>query len=128
MIIGDEETLKLWRRFRDLSIKSYEQVYARLNVRFDVYAGESLVEQTRIRGAIDQLKSKNLLTTKTTKESRPDWDKRRAEMKDGGTPEIENPAEEEEAGSEGGLALAVDLSKWKMGKPVVQKAGASHDY
>jgi arginyl-tRNA synthetase len=122
---GDEETLKVWRRFRDLSIKSYEQVYARLNVHFDVYAGESLVEAPRIRAAIEQLKEKNLLTTKTSKESRPDWDKRREEMKEAtGGQETEPPVGEEDEGG-AGLALAVDLSKWKMGKPVVQKAGES---
>ncbi|KAI0244512.1 arginyl-tRNA synthetase [Massospora cicadina] len=38
---GDEETLKLWSRFRDLSIEKYKEVYARLNIQFDIYSGES---------------------------------------------------------------------------------------
>lgn len=39
---GDADALALWRRFRDLSIAKYKEVYARLNVHFDVYSGESL--------------------------------------------------------------------------------------
>lgn len=40
---GDEKALALWRRFRDLSIVKYKEVYARLNINFDVYSGESQV-------------------------------------------------------------------------------------
>ncbi|KAI8977576.1 hypothetical protein BDF20DRAFT_875606 [Mycotypha africana] len=40
---GDEEALALWRRFRDLSIVRYKDTYARLNIQFDVYSGESQV-------------------------------------------------------------------------------------
>lgn len=40
---GDENALALWRRFRDLSIVKYKEVYARLNINFDVYSGESQV-------------------------------------------------------------------------------------
>jgi len=42
---GEKEALELWRRFRDLSIDKYKQIYARLNVRFDVYSGESMFEE-----------------------------------------------------------------------------------
>ncbi|EAS34256.3 arginyl-tRNA synthetase [Coccidioides immitis RS] len=42
---GDEDALALWRRFRDLSIEKYKQTYARLNIDFDVYSGESQVKQ-----------------------------------------------------------------------------------
>lgn len=41
---GDPEALALWRRFRDLSIAKYKQTYARLNIDFDVYSGESQVK------------------------------------------------------------------------------------
>ncbi|KAK9728040.1 arginyl-tRNA synthetase [Basidiobolus ranarum] len=41
---GDEKALELWRRFRNLSIKKYQETYARLNVVFDVYSGESQVK------------------------------------------------------------------------------------
>ncbi|CAO3654219.1 unnamed protein product [Cunninghamella echinulata] len=40
---GDESALALWRRFRDLSIVKYQEVYGRLNIAFDVYSGESQV-------------------------------------------------------------------------------------
>ncbi|ORX48049.1 arginyl-tRNA synthetase [Hesseltinella vesiculosa] len=40
---GDEQALALWRRFRDLSIVKYQDVYARLNIHFDIYSGESQV-------------------------------------------------------------------------------------
>ena len=39
---GDEEALKNWRVWRELSIRKYEEEYARLNVRFDEYTGESI--------------------------------------------------------------------------------------
>ncbi|GAD96179.1 arginyl-tRNA synthetase [Paecilomyces variotii No. 5] len=41
---GDESALALWKRFRDLSIQKYKQTYARLNIDFDVYSGESQVK------------------------------------------------------------------------------------
>lgn len=38
---GDEQSLALWRKFRNLSIEQYKKVYAEMNVHFDVYSGES---------------------------------------------------------------------------------------
>ncbi|KAJ6782418.1 hypothetical protein PWT90_08165 [Aphanocladium album] len=40
---GDEEALELWRKFRALSIENYKETYARLNISFTVYSGESEV-------------------------------------------------------------------------------------
>ena len=40
---GDEDALKNWRVWRELSVKKYEEEYDRLNVHFDVYTGESKV-------------------------------------------------------------------------------------
>jgi arginyl-tRNA synthetase len=40
---GNPDALALWTRFRDLSIEKYKQTYARLNIDFDVYSGESQV-------------------------------------------------------------------------------------
>lgn len=54
---GDESALVLWRKFRDLSIQKYEEIYARLNIRFDVYSGESQVKKESISNAIDQLRN-----------------------------------------------------------------------
>ena len=44
----EPEALALWRRFRDISIQRYISVYARLNVVFDVYSGESQVDPKTI--------------------------------------------------------------------------------
>jgi arginyl-tRNA synthetase len=40
---GDESALSNWRVWRELSVKKYEEEYARLNVSFDEYTGESKV-------------------------------------------------------------------------------------
>lgn len=58
--------------------------------------------------AMNTLKTKNLLTTKSAQESRG-----------------ERVAEGETADDESDVAqaLAVDLNEWKLGKPVVQKGG-----
>lgn len=45
MTDGDEQAVALWRRFRDLSIVRYKETYARLNIHFDDYSGESQVPQ-----------------------------------------------------------------------------------
>lgn len=52
---GDEEALALWRRFRDLSIQKYKQTYARLNIDFDVYSGESQVKQESLKKAYEAM-------------------------------------------------------------------------
>jgi len=41
----DEAALAQWKRFRDLSIVRYEKTYARLNIHFDEYSGESQVSE-----------------------------------------------------------------------------------
>ncbi|PWN38102.1 arginyl-tRNA synthetase [Meira miltonrushii] len=53
---GDEEAVGLWRKFRDLSIKKYEQTYARLNIHFDVYSGESQVRKESIQEVVEKLR------------------------------------------------------------------------
>ncbi|KAF7730865.1 hypothetical protein EC973_001383 [Apophysomyces ossiformis] len=58
---GDEEALALWRRFRDLSIVKYQEVYGRLNIKFDIYSGESQVSEGMGR-AMALLEKCNLLT------------------------------------------------------------------
>ncbi|KAI7850352.1 hypothetical protein BDC45DRAFT_518620 [Circinella umbellata] len=57
---GEEEALSLWRRFRDLSIVKYKEVYARLNIHFDVYSGESQVGDGMER-ALKQLQECGIL-------------------------------------------------------------------
>ncbi|KAK1756451.1 arginine--tRNA ligase, cytoplasmic [Echria macrotheca] len=41
----DPAALDQWKRFRDLSIARYKETYARLNIRFDEYSGESQVSE-----------------------------------------------------------------------------------
>jgi arginyl-tRNA synthetase len=55
--IGDEKSLALWRKFRDLSIVKYKETYARLNIYFDVYSGESQVSQASQVKALDTLQA-----------------------------------------------------------------------
>ncbi|RUS33370.1 hypothetical protein BC938DRAFT_471984 [Jimgerdemannia flammicorona] len=57
---GDEVALALWRKFRDISIIKYQSTYARLNVKFDIYSGESQVAKPMAR-ALALLKEKNLV-------------------------------------------------------------------
>jgi arginyl-tRNA synthetase len=61
---GDPEALALWQKFRDLSIEKYKQTYARLNIEFDYYAGESQVSRESMESAY-----KTLEDTKTSEYS-----------------------------------------------------------
>ena len=57
---GDEEALKIWKRFRELSIEKYIATYARLNIKYDVYSGESQVSKESMNKALEIFKEKNL--------------------------------------------------------------------
>jgi len=48
---GEPEALALWSKFRDLSINKYKQTYARLNIRYDVYSGESQIKRESMEAA-----------------------------------------------------------------------------
>ncbi|TIB03125.1 hypothetical protein E3P96_01968 [Wallemia ichthyophaga] len=58
---GEEGPLSLWKQFRDLSIEKYKDTYARLNIHFDVYSGESQISQENQNKAIDVLHEKGLI-------------------------------------------------------------------
>ena len=45
MTDNDEKAIAQWARFRELSIKRYKETYARLNIHFDEYSGESQVKE-----------------------------------------------------------------------------------
>lgn len=60
MCDNNPEAINMWKRFRELSIQKYKMSYARLNIRFDEYAGESLVKEESMKTAEMQLKSKGL--------------------------------------------------------------------
>ena len=56
---GDVETRKLWEEFREISLKTFERVYQRLGITFDVVRGESyFVDQ--IQPLLETLQQKNL--------------------------------------------------------------------
>ncbi|EDO16349.1 hypothetical protein Kpol_1059p40 [Vanderwaltozyma polyspora DSM 70294] len=57
---GDEEALKIWKRFRELSIEKYIDTYARLNIKYDVYSGESQVSKDSMNKAIEIFNEKGL--------------------------------------------------------------------
>ncbi|KAI8148854.1 arginyl-tRNA synthetase [Fennellomyces sp. T-0311] len=42
---GDADALRQWKAFRKMSIESYAAIYKRLGIVFDVYSGESQVEE-----------------------------------------------------------------------------------
>ena len=57
---GDDEALSLWRQFRDMSIDKYKKTYARLNIGFDEYSGESQVKAETIKTVTDELIAKKI--------------------------------------------------------------------
>lgn len=57
---GKEEEVKLWKRFRKLSLKEFEKVYAMLNVEFDSYAGESFYGD-KMDAVVEEIDKKGLL-------------------------------------------------------------------
>lgn len=52
---GDEQHVAIWKRFRDMSILKYEEIYERLNIEFDIYWGESCVDDAYIDREVDKL-------------------------------------------------------------------------
>ncbi|WP_032121470.1 arginine--tRNA ligase [Clostridium amazonitimonense] len=57
---GEEEETKLWKRFKDLSLKEFEKVYEILGVKFDSYAGESFYSD-KMDTVVEELENKGLL-------------------------------------------------------------------
>lgn len=58
---GCEEEVKLWTRFKDLSLKEFKRVYDMLNVHFDSYAGESFYSD-KMDAVVKEIEDKGLLT------------------------------------------------------------------
>ncbi|NWS13569.1 SYRM protein, partial [Pachyramphus minor] len=61
----DEQTLSLWKQFRDFSVEEYIRIYKRLGVHFDEYSGESHYRE-KAQEVLKMLEDKGLLQ-KTTK-------------------------------------------------------------
>jgi len=57
---GDKENLALWKKFRELSLKEFNEIYKKLNVEFDVTSGES-VYNNKMEPIIGELRKKGLL-------------------------------------------------------------------
>ena len=57
---GDAESVRLWKRFRRLSVKEFEEIYDLLGVEFDVVSGESFYNG-KIETVVNELKRKKLL-------------------------------------------------------------------
>lgn len=53
---GNEENLKLWKWFIDISIREYKKTYAQLGIEFDSYAGESFYYD-KVAPVTEQLKN-----------------------------------------------------------------------
>ena len=58
---GDEEAVKLWNWFKDISLMEFKKVYDKLRVEFDSYRGEAYHSQF-INDVVKELEDKNLLT------------------------------------------------------------------
>ncbi|ORY29670.1 hypothetical protein BCR39DRAFT_531576 [Naematelia encephala] len=58
---GEPKAIARWKRFRDLSIEKLKQTYAELNIKFDVYWGESQVAAESMERAIRIVQEKNLV-------------------------------------------------------------------
>lgn len=57
---GDAEVTALWQRFKDLSLREFNEIYKDLNVAFDSYAGESFYSD-KMDEIVQLLREKNLL-------------------------------------------------------------------
>ncbi|HOA31908.1 MAG TPA: arginine--tRNA ligase, partial [Clostridia bacterium] len=57
---GDEEIVRLWKFFVEVSMKEFSRVYNMLNISFDSYAGESFY-QDKMPEVIEMLEEKGLL-------------------------------------------------------------------
>lgn len=60
MCDGDADALATWKKFRDLSIVKYKEVYGRLNIRYDDYSGESQVLQETMDRVAQDLQEKGV--------------------------------------------------------------------
>ena len=57
---GNKKSLLLWKKFRELSLKEFNEIYKILGVKFDVISGESQYND-KMEKTIEELKSKSLI-------------------------------------------------------------------
>lgn len=58
---GDEEALKIWQWFKDISLIEYKRTYDLLGIEFDSYNGESFYRD-KTADIVERIQSANLLT------------------------------------------------------------------
>jgi arginyl-tRNA synthetase len=56
---GDKENLKIWKSFRDISLKEFDKTYKLLGIKFDEIKGESFYKDS-IKSLINDLKKKGI--------------------------------------------------------------------
>ncbi|KDQ09621.1 hypothetical protein BOTBODRAFT_164596 [Botryobasidium botryosum FD-172 SS1] len=59
---GDESALIHWRKWREESIAKYKEEYARLNVAFDIYSGESQVGKESQENAVKRMEELGIVS------------------------------------------------------------------
>lgn len=57
---GDKENTKLWKEFREKSLKEFKGLYKKMNIEFDEYSGESMLND-KIGEVLKKLKEKKLI-------------------------------------------------------------------
>ncbi|KAB1958633.1 arginine--tRNA ligase [Lactobacillus johnsonii] len=57
---GDEEEIKLWKWFREVSLQEFNRIYKELGVTFDSYNGEAFFND-KMQPVVDELREKGLL-------------------------------------------------------------------
>ena len=57
---NEAEAIKIWQKFKDLSLREFKELYEVLNIEFDSYAGESFYSD-KMQEIVDMLYAKELL-------------------------------------------------------------------
>lgn len=57
---GDKEAVKLWKEFREISLKEFNALYKTLNIKFDFTTGESYYNKN-LEKTLELLKNKNIV-------------------------------------------------------------------
>ncbi len=59
--LGDKEALSLWKDFKKLSIKEFDEIYRLLSIKFDIISGESDYSNKSIESVMRELEKKHLI-------------------------------------------------------------------
>jgi arginyl-tRNA synthetase len=103
---GDEENLAIWHEMQKLSQVQFDEIYARLGVKFDVMLGESFYNP-QLKGIVDDLRARGIAV-----ESEGAW----CVFSDGATKPEEDPFQ------------IKDKDGWKANPALVQKYDGAFNY